>query len=147
MASETRGEGDGGGGGGGDTVTHLRELLKTEREQNEELVSVRDNQLARLQLELTSAGEERERERAQLEVVILELQQQLDDKQTELRALQLKKSSNTSLKPRAATFSKSYSPPPSTTALSHTHPLTHRLRPLIKQLLVADLVSAPHTST
>ena len=43
----------------------------------EELVSVRDNQLARLQLELTSAGEERERERAQLEVVILELQQQL----------------------------------------------------------------------
>ena len=27
------GEGDGGGGGGGDTVTHLRELLKTEREQ------------------------------------------------------------------------------------------------------------------
>ena len=125
MASETRGEGDGGGGGGGDTVTHLRELLKTEREQKnyfEELVSVRDNQLARLQLELTSAGEERERERAQLEVVILELQQQLDDKQTELRALQLKKSSNTSLKPRAATFSKSYSPPPSTTSNSRTLP-------------------------
>ena len=43
----------------------------------EELVSVRDKQLARLQLELTTAGEEREKERAELEVVIIELQQQL----------------------------------------------------------------------
>ena len=43
----------------------------------EELVSVRDKQLARLQLELTSVGEEREKERAELEVVIIELQQQL----------------------------------------------------------------------
>ena len=43
----------------------------------EELVSVRDKQLSRIQLELTSLGEEREKERAQLEVVILELQQQL----------------------------------------------------------------------
>ena len=43
----------------------------------EELVSVRDNQLSRIQLELTSLSEEREKERAELEVVILELQQQL----------------------------------------------------------------------
>lgn len=43
----------------------------------EELVSVRDKQLARLQMELTTAGEEREKERAELEVVIIELQQQL----------------------------------------------------------------------
>ena len=43
----------------------------------EELVSVRDKQLSRIQLELTSLGEEREKERAELEVVILELQQQL----------------------------------------------------------------------
>lgn len=109
----------GGGGVAADTPTHLRELLKTEREQKvkkftglkflmnvyfswankkilylkicsitltvsnflqnyfEELVSVRDKQLARLQLELTTAGEEREKERTELEVVIIELQQQL----------------------------------------------------------------------
>ena len=38
---------------------------------------MRDNQLSRLQLELTSMGEEGERQRAELEGVILELQQQL----------------------------------------------------------------------
>ena len=43
----------------------------------EELVSVRDNHLSRLQSELASLGEERERERAELEVVVLELQQEL----------------------------------------------------------------------
>lgn len=43
----------------------------------EELVSVRDNQLSRLQSELASVNAERERERTELELVILELQQQL----------------------------------------------------------------------
>ena len=94
-SSEPVEEGGEGGGERGEMPAQLRELLKTEREQKvcinfdwieifpffqnyfEELVSVRDNQLSRLQLELTSAGEERERERAELEVVILELQQQL----------------------------------------------------------------------
>lgn len=38
---------------------------------------MRDNQLSRLQLELTSLGEEREKEKTELEVIILELQQQL----------------------------------------------------------------------
>ncbi|CAI8038146.1 RUN domain-containing protein 3A [Geodia barretti] len=109
------GEVGGGGGGAVDTPTHLRELLKTEREQKnyfEELVSVRDKQLARLQLELTSVGEEREKERAELEVVIIELQQQLEQKQSELRALQQSVGSSSTLKPRASTFSKSHSPPP-----------------------------------
>ena len=40
-------------------------------------MSVRDNQLSRLQSELTSLGTERDKERAELEVVVLELQQQL----------------------------------------------------------------------
>lgn len=87
----------------GETPVQLKELLKTEREQKvgrfrhliykheyhcytvfsctqnyfEELVSVRDNQLSRLQSELASVSAERERERAELELVILELQQQL----------------------------------------------------------------------
>ena len=81
-----------------------------------------------------------------------------EDKQTELRALQLKKSSNTSLKPRAATFSKSYSPPPSTTSNSHTlpHSPPHTQAPPTRQAAATggrlrnssfSGLLAPHTST
>ena len=62
------------------TRTHhfvLHEVFFFFQNYFEELVSVRDKQLSRIQSELTSLGEEREKERAQLEVVILELQQQL----------------------------------------------------------------------
>lgn len=38
---------------------------------------MRDNQLSRLQLELTSLAEEGDKQRAELEEIILELQQQL----------------------------------------------------------------------
>ena len=43
----------------------------------EELVSVRDTQLAKMQSELSSLSEENERLRKEMEGIVLELQQQL----------------------------------------------------------------------
>jgi len=60
--------------------SQLREMIKTEREQKnyfEELVSVRDTQLSKLQAEISSLTQENERLRNEMEDIVLELQQQL----------------------------------------------------------------------
>ena len=78
------------------TLAQLRETIKTERDQKvfdsmdhcfchfplfqnyfEELVSVRDNQLARLKLELQSLSTESEAQKRDLDGIVLELQTQV----------------------------------------------------------------------
>lgn len=84
-------------GGGADeeplTVAQLRETIKIEKDQKnyfEELVSVRDSQLGRVQAELQNLTMESETQKKDMENVILELQAQASKLQSELREFQQK---------------------------------------------------------
>jgi uncharacterized protein YlaN (UPF0358 family) len=84
----------------------LRDLLTVEREQKnyyEELVSVKETQIQRLQKEINEATKESEKQKKEMDNIILELQEQISNLQMELS--QYKRQRVTSPNRRSGFFS------------------------------------------
>lgn len=90
LAGDELEEDEGGGAteGADEAAIRLRETIKIERDQKnyfEELVSVRDSQLGRVQAELHSLTIDSDKQKKELENVIIELQAQVSKLQSQLR--------------------------------------------------------------
>lgn len=104
----------------GESSPQLREMIKTEREQKnyfEELVSVRDTQLAKSHRELSDISMECDRQQKQMEDIVLELQQEIERLQLELRESQRKQQQRPDSIPEDAAASQNSSPRKRATSL------------------------------